>query len=98
MNTTPTTWIEPPPNQGSGCFAKGCLILAIFVFMLFVACGVGIYWGMHGQSAIARSIFWLTKIKAVEQSPANVPTFKASDAEIEEVEARWQKFEEGSRA
>jgi hypothetical protein len=97
MNTTTNTWIEPPPQkEGSGCFGKGCLILAIFLFLLMVACAAGIYWGFHTQSAIGRSIFWLTKIRAVSETPGMVPMFRASDTEIEEVESRWQKFEEAS--
>lgn len=74
------------------------MILGVFVLLLILAGAAGIYWGMHGQSGIARSFFWLTKIKAVSQAPGNVPAFKASDTEIEAVEARWQKFEETSRA
>lgn len=95
MNT-PSTWIEPPPKQGMGCCGMGCLILAVFVFLLIIAGGVGIYWGMHSHSGMARSFIWLTKIGAVGKTPAPVPEFKASEAEIEETEARWQKFEEAS--
>ena len=53
---------------------------------------------MHSQSAVARGIFWLTKIHAVSEAPAPVPEFKTSDAEIEAAEERWQKFEEAARA
>jgi hypothetical protein len=93
------TWVEPPPPKtGMGCFAKGCLILAVFVVLLGIAGFAGIYWGTHSQSALARGIVWLTKIHAISETPAPVPEFKASDAEIEAVRERWQKFEETARA
>ena len=93
------TWVEPPPpKEGMGCFAKGCLILVVFVVLLIIAGFAGIYWGMHSHSAVARGILWLTKIHAVSEAPAPVPEFKTSDAEIEAAEERWQKFEEAARA
>jgi hypothetical protein len=91
------TWVEPPPKKGMGCFARGCLILAVFVVLLVIAGFAGIYWGMHSQSAVARGLFFLTKIHAVADTPAPVPEFKATDAGIEEVQQRWQKFEETVR-
>lgn len=92
-----SNWIEPPPKQGSGCFLKGCLILCIFVFLLVCAGAVGIYYGLKSDSAVVRSVFWLTKIRAVSESPQDLPVFRATDTEIEEVEDRWHKFEVASR-
>lgn len=43
MNTP----VEPPPNRGTGCFGKGCLILIVLA-ILFVVVGVGgTYWGLR---------------------------------------------------
>lgn len=93
------TWVEPPPPKpGMGCFAKGCLILAIFVALLGIAGVAGIYWGMHSQSALARGIVWLTKIHAVAEEPALIPEFRASDAEIDAVQERWRQFEQAAHA
>ena len=91
---TNTSWIEPPPKKGIGCFAKGCLILAVFALLLGIAGLAGLYWGMHTESAVARGILWLTKIHAVADRPAAMPAFNASDEEIEATRERWRKFEE----
>jgi hypothetical protein len=91
------TWVEPPPEKGMGCFGKGCLILVVFLVLLVIACFAGIYWGMHTQSALARGLFWLTKIHAVADTPGLVPEFKASGAEMGAAKERWQKFEETVR-
>jgi hypothetical protein len=41
-------WIEPPPpQQGMGCFAKGCLILIVFLIFLGVAVIGGTIYGVH---------------------------------------------------
>ncbi|MEP7014869.1 MAG: hypothetical protein ABI925_05470 [Verrucomicrobiota bacterium] len=95
MNAT-GTWIEPPPKQGMGCFGKGCLLLVVFAALLIIAAAAGIYWGLHSHSALGRGLFWLTKVHAVAEGPVQVPEFKSSNTEIEEVEARWQKFEEAA--
>jgi hypothetical protein len=40
-----SSWIEPPPAQrGLGCFAKGCLILVVFVILLALAFVAGTYY------------------------------------------------------
>ena len=52
---------------------------------------------MHTQSAVARGIFWLTRIHAVADRPAALPDFKTSNAEIDAVRGRWQTFEETVR-
>lgn len=94
-----STWVEPPPpKSGMGCFAKGCLTLVVFVALLVIAGFAGIYWGMHSHSALARGVFWLTKIHAVAEEPAPIPEFKASDTDIEAVQERWKTFEQAARA
>lgn len=41
-----TTWIEPPPREKkSGCFGKGCLLIAMFLILLLIAFVVGVYVG-----------------------------------------------------
>ena len=88
------TWIEPPPPQrkGMGCFARGCLILLVFAFVLILACCAGLYWGYRHHSAVVRGVYWLTKTHAISNSPSPVPEYAASDAEIQTVKERWQDF------
>lgn len=85
-------WVEAPPKKGMGCFGKGCLILAVFAVLLVIACIAGIYWGMHTHSALARGLFWLTKVHAVSDTPWPVPEFKTSDAQINAAQERWRTF------
>ena len=89
------TWVEaPPPRQGMGCFGRGCLILGIFAVLLVIACIGGIYWGMRTQSAVARGIFWLAKVHAVDDKPVAVPEFRPEPAQMEAARERWGKFED----
>ncbi|HAF02214.1 MAG TPA: hypothetical protein DCG89_00210 [Spartobacteria bacterium] len=93
-----TTWIEPPPPQkGMGCFAKGCLILLVFVIVLILACCAGLYWGFRHHSALVHGFYWLTKTHAIGSSPMPVPSYEASEAEIETVKERWRNFESAGR-
>jgi hypothetical protein len=88
------SWIEPPPPQrGMGCFGKGCLIIAVFIFVLMVACCVGLYWGFRHHSALLRGGYWLTKTNVLANSPKEIPASKATDPEIQTVKERWQSFE-----
>lgn len=91
------SWVEPPPKKGMGCFARGCLILIVFGVLLVIACIAGIYWGMRTQSALTRGVVWLTKIHAISDSPAQVPEFRSSKAEIESTKKRWEDFEQTAR-
>ena len=96
---TNPSWIEPPPPQrGLGCFGKGCLILAVFLILLLIAGLVGLYWGMHSDSALGRGIFWLSRIHALANRPAAVVEFKASDSQIDTAREHWQRFEQAARA
>lgn len=93
------TWIEPPPPQrGMGCFAKGCLTLIVFGSFLMAACAVGLYWGFRHHSALMRGGYWLTKTRAISDSPIEVPSYEAPEAEIQTVRDRWQTFENSMEA
>src|SRR5471030_611099 len=95
------SWIEPPPPQrGMGCFGKGCLILAVFIFVLMIACGVGLYWGFRHHSAFIRGGYWAwkTNIHVLADSPKEIPTHEATDTEIQTAKERWQNFEDSVKA
>jgi hypothetical protein len=53
------TQVEPPPKRGSGCFAKGCLILIVLA-ILFVVIGVG-------------GSFWSVRHVYLSDKPAPIP-------------------------
>ena len=92
-------WVDaPPPRRGLGCFARGCLTLVVFAVALGIACFAGMYWGLHRHSAIFHGLYWLTKAQAIAQTPASVPQFTASDAQIQSVHERCQDFEQKARA
>lgn len=84
------SWIEPPPNrrgQGMGCFAKGCLILAVFVAVLCAAFVVGsIYAVRH-----LRGTFFATQ--GVE-----LPSNNSTTEEQQLALAHWKIFERSARA
>jgi hypothetical protein len=92
------TWVEPPPPKSTGCFAKGCLILAVFAVILAIACSAGIYWGLRHHSAIVRGMYWLTKTRAITNAPSPIPRSETSDAKIEATLERWRNFETTVRA
>ncbi len=92
-------WVDaPPPRKGLGCFARGCLTLAVFAVVLGIACFAGVYWGLHRHSAIFHGLYWLTKAQAIAQTPVPVPQFTASDAQIQSVHERCEDFEQKARA
>ena len=93
------TWVEaPPPRQGLGCFARGCLTLLIFAIVLAIAGFAGMYWGLHRHSALFYGSYWLAKTRSIAEAPTPVPEFNASDQQIERVRERWQDFEQKARA
>jgi hypothetical protein len=93
------TWVEaPPPRQGLGCFARGCLTLLIFAIVLAIAGFAGMYWGLHRHSALFYGSYWLAKTRSIAKAPTPVPEFNASDQQIERVRERWQDFEQKARA
>jgi hypothetical protein len=93
------SWVDAPPRRrGLGCFARGCLILVVFAVVLGIACFAGMYWGLHRHSAIFHGLYWLTKAQALGQTPAAIPEFTTSDAQIQSVHERCQDFEQKARA
>jgi hypothetical protein len=93
------TWVEAPPRQKRlGCFARGCLILLLFVVVLVIACVAGVFWGFQRYSAIAHGIYWLGKTHSIAEAPAPVPEFTGSDSQIQSLNERWQDFEQKARA
>src|SRR5438309_10300568 len=92
-------WVDaPPPRRGSGCFGRGCLILFVFAFVLGLACVAVMSWGLHRHSAIFHGLYWLTKARAIAQTPVPVPQFTVSDAQIQSVHERCEDFEQKARA
>lgn len=91
-------WVEAPPPKPMGCFAKGCLILAGFAVFLAIACTAGIYWGMHRDSAVLRSFYWLSKVHAISDKPAVLPPREVSDEKIQAAMERWNSFETAVRS
>jgi hypothetical protein len=88
------TWIEPPPPQrGMGCFAKGCLILLVFAFLLIMACCAGVYWGYRHHSALLRGAFWAKRTHVIAEAPQDIPTYQAPSEEIAATKERWRNFE-----
>src|SRR5215510_12270389 len=93
------TWVEaPPPRQGLGCFARGCLTLLIFAIVLAIAGFGGMYWGLHRHSALFYGNYWLAKTHSITEAPTPVPEFSGSDQQIQRVRERWQEFEQKTRA
>jgi len=83
-----TSWIEPPPPQrGMGCFAKGCLILVVFVIVLVIAFIGGSYLAIR----YLRSEYFST-------THVQLPTSMATEQEQETVRARWDAFEKAAHA
>src|SRR5215813_8556321 len=93
------TWVEAPPRRkGLGCFARGCLILLIFVIVLAIACFAGMYWGLYRHSALFYGSYWLAKTRSIAQAPTPIPEFSTSEQQIRSVSERWQDFEQKTRA
>ena len=85
---TNTAWIEPPPPQrGMGCFAKGCLILVVFVIVLVIAFVGGSYVAIR---YLRSEYFPMTHVQ--------LSTSMATEQEQETVRARWDAFEKAARA
>ena len=93
------TWVEAPPRRtGSGCFARGCLIVLVFAIVLAIACFAGVYWGLQRHSAIAHGIYWLAKTHSIGDAPAPIPESDVSEEQIRTIRERWQDFEQKTRA
>ncbi len=85
------SWIEPPPpprpQEGMGCFAKGCLILAIFLAVLMAAFVVGSVFAVRHL----RTAFFA--MQNVELQPNN-----STPEEQQLALAHWKIFERSARA
>jgi hypothetical protein len=87
MNSS-SSWIEPPPQQrGLGCFAKGCLILVVFVILLALAFVAGTYFAAR---------YLRTEYFSAHHD--RLPNSQATTDEEEGVLARWDAFEKSARA
>jgi hypothetical protein len=83
-----SSWIEPPPQRhGVGCFAKGCLILAVFCILLCLAFMAGTYYAAK---------FLRTEYFATDHE--RLPISQATVDDEEAVRARWNAFEKAARA
>jgi hypothetical protein len=81
-------WIEPPPPQrGTGCFGKGCLILVVFVLVLAAAFAGGTFLAVR----YLRTSYFVT-------APAELPASNATDQEREMARAKWYEFKRATRA
>jgi hypothetical protein len=85
--------VEPPPKHGMGCFAKGCLILAILTALLAIVCAVGIHRWARNHSLFHRGLLYLVKTNALSDTPVVIPRFRATEAEMEAVRERWERFD-----
>ena len=69
----------PQPNPGLGCcLGKGCLILIVFFFFLFVVFCVGAYLGLRTFTS---------------NKPRELPQVQTSEAQQQEALQRWDNFE-----
>src|SRR4051794_1331672 len=82
------TWIEPPPaRQGSGCFAKGCLILCVFVIVLMVAFVAG---GIYAVRHLRTTFF--------TREGVTLTPNRSTQEEQQLALAHWRIFERSARA
>ena len=87
MNSS-SSWIEPPPQQrGLGCFAKGCLILVVFVILLALAFVAGTYFAAR---------YLRTEYFSAHHD--RLPNSQATTDEEEAARVRWDAFEKSARA
>lgn len=82
-----SSWIEPPPQRGLGCFAKGCLILVVF----FVLLGLAFVGGTYFAAKYLRTEYF-------SMHHERLPASQAPVEEEEAVRARWDAFERSARA
>jgi hypothetical protein len=80
-------WIEPPPQKGTGCFAKGCLILIAFFIFLALAFLGGTFFAVR---YLRSTYFPIAQV----QLPANT----ATEDEQQSARTKWYSFERDARA
>src|SRR5947208_1630835 len=82
------TWIEPPPPQRRmGCFAKGCLILSVFLIFL----GIAFVGGSYLAIRYMRHHYFPT-------TSTELPPATPSPEEQRAAMAKWQEFDSRARA
>ncbi len=82
------SWIDPsPPQQGMGCFTKGCLILIAFCILLGLAFIGGTFYAVH---YLRTAYFPKTSVL--------LPAVTASEQEQQLARAHWHSFERAARA
>lgn len=80
--------VEPPPAQrGTGCCAKGCLILVVF----FIALGIAFVGGSYLAVRYLRTEYF-------PRTHVQLSTTMAPEPEQEAVRVRWDAFEKAARA
>ena len=83
-----STWIEPPPpQQGMGCFAKGCLILIAFFVLLTIAFIGGTFLAVR-----------YLRMEYFPTTSVEVPAATATEQEQEQAANKWHEFERHARA
>ncbi len=70
----------PPPRQGMGCFAKGCLTVVVVVMLLIMLSG------------IAGWYFFRNFPSFISQKPVAIHTYQATDEQYQEVVGRYKAF------
>ncbi|MBV9009990.1 MAG: hypothetical protein JO354_12615 [Verrucomicrobia bacterium] len=89
--------VQPPPPQrqpdSTGCFGKGCLILAVLILFLMIAGAIGLYYGAKHYSAVTRAVMFATKVGAVSRTPAPVPQFQTTPEKIQASTQKWEAFQ-----
>lgn len=94
---TNPSWIEPPPKREASCL-RGCLFFFVFVVLGFLVLIASIYyWGTRSHSAVTRGVYWLTRIHAIADKPATIPSASISASERESALERWEQFEQAGR-
>lgn len=83
-----SAWIEPPPpQQGMGCFAKGCLILIAFCILLGLAFAGGTFYAVR---YLRSNYFPTTRVQ--------LPATTSTEEEQQLARANWKIFENAARA
>ena len=70
----------PPPRQGMGCFAKGCITLVVVIMLL------GLLVGVLGWFTFRNFTTFLSP------TPVAIRTYPATDAQYRDVVARYTEF------
>ena len=70
----------PPPRQGMGCFAKGCITLVILLMLLGVGFGVLGWYTFRNFPAF------------VSTSPVSIRTYPATEEQYQDVIRRYTEF------